>query len=183
MDRFLHISSQQKGVAGLEMPTDVAQKHLCCRWIKIADGASQKQYQECLIRLAVSHGFLKSFQIRFLQADNADCADVPQFLVAFDEGRSGYVDGEIGHRLSIGERFQYPASLSAGALPNSTTATGGGRCSSMSPAWRRRRRSSARVSPYSGSRVIASNSAVPSSSYRYIEGSSRWPTFLRLSPT
>src|SRR6185295_7673174 len=99
------------------MPTDVAQKLLCCRWIKIADGASQKQYQECLIRPATSHGFLKSFQIRFLQADDADCADVSQFLMAFEEGRSGYVDGEIGHRLSIGECFQYPASLSAAATP------------------------------------------------------------------
>src|SRR4029077_12112637 len=117
MDRFLHISSQHEGVAGLEMPTDVAQKHLCCRWIKIADGASQKQYQECLIRPATSHGFLKSFQIRCLQPDDADCTDVSQFLVAFDEGRSGYVDGEIGHWLSIGERFQYPTGFSATATP------------------------------------------------------------------
>src|SRR6478609_2676383 len=68
-------------------------------------------------------------------------------------------------------------------LPSSTTATGGGRCSIMAAAWRRRSRSSARVNPYSGSKVIASNSVVPSSSYRYIEGSSRWPTFPRLSLT
>jgi hypothetical protein len=38
-------------------------------------------------------------------------------LVTFDKGRSGYVDRKIGHRLSIGERFQYPASLSAAATP------------------------------------------------------------------
>src|SRR5256885_9613334 len=68
-------------------------------------------------------------------------------------------------------------------LPSSTTVTGGGRCSSIAPAWRWRSRSSARVSPYSGSKVIASNSADPSSSYRYIEGSSRWLTFPRLSLT
>src|SRR5574341_1485883 len=68
-------------------------------------------------------------------------------------------------------------------LPSSTTATGGGRYSTIAPAWRRRSRSSARVSPYSGSKAIASNSVVPSSSYRYIEGSSRWLTFPRLSLT
>src|SRR5712692_11301971 len=99
------------------MPTDVAQKLLRCRWIKIADGASQEQYQECLIRPATSRCFLKPFQIRFLQSNDADCADVSQFLVAFDEGRRGYIDGEIGHWLSIGERFQYPASFSAAATP------------------------------------------------------------------
>jgi hypothetical protein len=38
-------------------------------------------------------------------------------LVTFDEGRSGYVDGEIGHRLSMGEGFQYPAGLAAAATP------------------------------------------------------------------
>src|SRR5262245_32919236 len=53
----------------------------------------------------------------------------------------------------------------------------------MAPAWRLRSRSSARVSPYSGSKVIASNNAVPSSSYKYIDGSSRWPTVPRLSLT
>src|SRR6476646_9406173 len=68
-------------------------------------------------------------------------------------------------------------------LPSSTTETGGGRCSTIAPAWRLRSRSSARVSPYSGSRVIASNNAVPSSSYKYIDGSSRWPTLPRLSRT
>src|SRR5215813_13282278 len=68
-------------------------------------------------------------------------------------------------------------------LPSSITETGGGRCSTMAPAWRLRSRSSARVSPYSGSKVIASNNAVPSSSYKYIDGSSRWPTFPRLSLT
>jgi hypothetical protein len=36
------------------------------------------------------------------------------------------------------------------------------------------------VSPYSGSSVIASNSAEPSLSYRYFDGSSFWP--LRLKP-
>src|SRR5262249_26327383 len=68
-------------------------------------------------------------------------------------------------------------------LPSSITETGGGRCSTMAPAWRLRSRSSARVSPYSGSKVIASNNAVPSSSYKYIDGSSRWPAFPRLSLT
>src|SRR5215831_4706900 len=53
----------------------------------------------------------------------------------------------------------------------------------MAPAWRLRSRSSPRVSPYSGSKVIVSNNAVPSSSYKYIDGSSRWPTFPRLSLT
>src|SRR4249920_22111 len=99
------------------MPSDVAQKLLRCWWIKIADGASQEQYQECLARSATSRCFLKPFQIRSLQSDDADCADISQFLVAFDEGRRGYVDGEISHWFSTGERFQYPASLSAAATP------------------------------------------------------------------
>ena len=60
MDRFLHVGSQEKRVAGLQMPADVAQKILCCRPIEIADAASEEQDQECLIRPAAGRGFLKS---------------------------------------------------------------------------------------------------------------------------
>ena len=42
---FTHVSSQEKGVARLQMPADVAQKMLCCRPVKIADAASEEQYQ------------------------------------------------------------------------------------------------------------------------------------------
>src|ERR1700704_357670 len=99
------------------MPTDVSQKLFCCRWIKIADGASQEQDQECLIRPAASHCFLKPFQIRSFQSNHADCAEISQFLVALEESRRRNVNGKIRPRFPIRERFQYPAGLSATATP------------------------------------------------------------------
>ena len=117
IDRFLDVSPQEKRVARLQMPADVAQKILCCRRIKIADAASEEQDQECLIRPAAGRGFLKPFQIRSFQSDHADCAEMSQFLVALEESRCRHIDGKIGHGLPIRERFQYPAGLSAAAAP------------------------------------------------------------------
>src|SRR3977135_3650797 len=107
------------------MPTDVSQKLFCCRWIKIADGASQEQDQECLTRPAASHCFLKPFQIRSFQSNHADCADISQFLVALEESRRRNVNWEIRHRLPIRERFQYPAGLSTAATPQLDHCDGG----------------------------------------------------------
>src|SRR5437868_4414817 len=57
-------------------------------------------------------------------------------------------------------------------LPSSATVTSCGRCSTISAACAASRRSSARVTPYSGKTVITSKRAEPTSSYRYFDGSS-----------
>ena len=57
-------------------------------------------------------------------------------------------------------------------LPSSATVTSCGKCATISAACSVSSRSSARVTPYSGSTVITSKSADPTSSYRYFDGNS-----------
>src|SRR3989440_3794801 len=68
-------------------------------------------------------------------------------------------------------------------LPSSATRRGDGRRLTISAEYSFSKRVSARVSPYSGSTQMASKSAEPTSSYKYFEGSSRWPGLVRLSRT
>ena len=120
--------------------------------------------------------------IAIFSSDRVWCAECPEFFITGDQGRSPNVDGEIGHpALDPPALFVSNRILSAGLpLPARPLRQETEDVRALAPAWRR---ISARVSPYSGSTVIASNRAVPSSSYRYIEGSSRWPILLRLSFT
>src|ERR1035438_7130377 len=60
------------------------------------------------------------------------------------------------------------------AVTLAATSVGPGTCLTISSACRRSNRSSARVSPYSGSRLIASNSANPNASYRYRSSETRF---------
>src|SRR6267378_3659683 len=60
---------------------------------------------------------------------------------------------------------------------------GKGSLLTISPAYFSSSRASARVNPYSGSTQMVSNSAEPTSSYKYFERSSLWPRFVRLART
>src|SRR6516162_655829 len=64
-------------------------------------------------------------------------------------------------------------------LPSSATITGLGKRSTTSPAWRFNIRIPARLKPYSGRTQITSKSAEPTSSYKYLDGSSFCPGWLR----
>ena len=48
--RFVYVGTQQQGVTGLQLPADVAQEPLGCRWIEIADAAAEEQHQQRLVR-------------------------------------------------------------------------------------------------------------------------------------
>ena len=65
----------------------------------------------------MSRGFLNPFEIRSFQSNHADRPKMSQLLTALKERRRRDVNRKIGDGLSVRERFQYPAGLSAAATP------------------------------------------------------------------
>ena len=129
---------------------------------EVPDGASQEEHQEPLSFFPPGGHFEEAVEIFALEADNSNGFDIAQFALADGQGGCGNLDRKVIDMPTARECFENPASFSAAAAAQLTHRDVAGNALTISWAWARSRRSSARVNPYSGSSQIASNSFEPS---------------------
>jgi hypothetical protein len=158
------IGAEQQPVAGRQPAADRAQEFVGARRVEVADVRSEENREAAAGRARLGGELFETGLIRRLVQHNRD-------IVQSDSVRADAVSAfaETSTRWMVSGRGGAPSctsrrSFSPSPEPSSTIVETRPRRSKISRLWASRRRTSARVIAYHGSRQIASKSAEPSPS-------------------
>ena len=114
-DVFLEVGADEKGIAGRQDRTHLAEKIVGRGPIEIADGAAEEKDADGVARLAAIDDGAKAFEIRLFETDDVDEVDLAEFFFAGGERGRGDFNWVIESGLATRDGFENPASFFAAA--------------------------------------------------------------------